>query len=248
MRKVTTQPPTTSERAATTSSRTTNASGARSKPQARGRTSSPTAATANTDPRIDAYIAKAQPFAQPILVHLRAIIHAGCPSVTETIKWGMPAFEYKGPLCGMAAFKAHATFGFWKASLVAEKHPDFAKPLKDSMGQLGRITAVSDLPPKKTMIQWVKDAAAINDQGLTVARPKRGPVKQVETPDFLLAAFKKNKAARLGFESLSPSHQREYIEWLTSAKQEATRARRLATALEWMVEGKSQNWRYERKR
>ncbi len=73
------------------------------------------------DPRIDAYIAKSVPFAQPIMEHCRALIHEACPEVTETIKWGMPSFEYKGILCGFAAFKAHCSFGFWKHAILAEK-------------------------------------------------------------------------------------------------------------------------------
>ncbi len=200
------------------------------------------------DPRIDAYIAKAAPFAQPILEHFREVIHTGCPEVVESIKWGMPAFEHKGPLCGMAAFKAHATFGFWKASLLAEKYPEFAAPLTEAMGQFGRITSLRDLPPKKLLVQWVKDVARFNEEGIKVTRVKRDGPRKLETPDYLLAAFKKNKTARLGFEALSPSHQYEYLEWLLEAKRDDTRAARLATALEWMAEGKSRNWKYMRKK
>ncbi len=73
---------------------------------------------ASKDPRIDAYIAKSADFAQPILKHLRKVVHAGCPKVEETLKWSMPHFDYKGVMCGMAAFKAHCVFGFWKESLI----------------------------------------------------------------------------------------------------------------------------------
>ena len=94
------------------------------------------------DPRIDAYIEKSAEFARPILKKLRALVHKGCPApgVTETIKWGMPAFEYKGPFCGMAAFKNHCTFGFWKDKLL--RTDDAAARALDA---LGRIESVDDL-------------------------------------------------------------------------------------------------------
>lgn len=193
------------------------------------------------DPRIDAYIAKAQPFARPILTRIRAAVHAGCPEVTETIKWSVPAFEYKGPLCGMAAFKAHCLFGFWKGALM--KSTPKARP-RDAQGEFGRFESLEDLPSEAALVRMVKEAAALNDAGVKLPRTTR--VKPVlEPPAEMLAAIKKNAKARKTYEAFSPSAKREYIEWITDAKTDETRTRRLATAVEWMSEGKSRNWKYK---
>jgi uncharacterized protein YdeI (YjbR/CyaY-like superfamily) len=194
------------------------------------------------DPRVDAYIKKAAPFAQPILSEFREIVHGACPDVEETMKWSFPHFDYKGVMCSMAAFKAHAAFGFWKGALVIG-----GPRQEDAMGHFGRITKRSDLPSKAVLAGFVKKAAALNDQGVKVARaPKRAP-KPVKVPADLSAALEKRAKARAAFAALSPSHRREYIEWITEAKTADTRARRLAQAIEWMAEGKSRNWKYERR-
>jgi uncharacterized protein YdeI (YjbR/CyaY-like superfamily) len=193
------------------------------------------------DPRVDQYIAKSAEFAKPILRSLRETVHDACPDVEEGMKWSMPHFLYKGMMCGMAAFKEHATFGFWKGSLVVG---DAAKD--DAMGHLGRITSVSDLPPKKTLTAYIKKAAALNDSGVKVARaPKRAPAP-VRVPADLTAALKKNKKAQATFEGFPPGQRREYVDWIVEAKTDETRARRLAQAVEWMAEGKKRNWKYER--
>lgn len=196
------------------------------------------------DKRIDAYIAKAQPFARPILTHIRQTIHDACPDVTETIKWGMPAFDYKGPMCGMAAFKQHATFGFWKSSLVFDKGDKYVRD-PNGMAAFGKMTALSDLPPARVLAAYVKKAAALNDDGVKVER-KRTPRKPLPVPPAFAAALAKHKKARAVFDALPPSHQREYNEWIGDAKTDATRDRRIAQALEWLAEGKSRNWKYQR--
>lgn len=193
------------------------------------------------DPRVDAYIRKAAPFAQPILTKIRETVHAACPDVEEAMKWSFPHFLYKGMLCSMASFTRHAAFGFWKGSLVTGSGQG-----ADAMGQFGRITKLSDLPSPKTLAGYVKKAAALNDQGVKVARvPKKAPPKPIAVPADLAAAFGRNAKAQAGFAALSPSHRREYLEWVTEAKAADTRARRLAQAVEWMAEGKSRNWKYE---
>ena len=195
---------------------------------------------ATTDPRVDAYIAKSAEFARPILKHLRAAVHAASPEIEETLKWSMPHFMYKGMLCGMAAFKQHCSFGFWKGKLVADLS-------EEAMGQFGCITKVSDLPPKRALTAYVKKAMALNDAGVkSPTRVKSAkPKAAVKVPDDLVAALKRNKKARATFEGFSPSHRREYVEWITEAKREETRAKRLATTLEWLAAGKSRNWKYE---
>lgn len=192
------------------------------------------------DPRIDDYIARAQPFARPILKHVRKVVHAGCPAVAETMKWSFPHFEYHGILCSMAAFKAHCAFGFWKGGLLS----DVGVGSAEAMGQFGRITSVDDLPDERTLVRLVARAAALNEQGTTAPRPKKHPKPPLATPADLLAALKRNRKALASFESFPPSHQREYVEWITEAKTDATRQRRLETAVAWMATGKRRNWKY----
>lgn len=190
------------------------------------------------DRRIDAYIKKSAPFARPILTHIREVVHAACPEVEETMKWSLPAFYHKGPMCGMAAFKEHCAVNFWKGSLIVED------PSDEGMGQLGRITSLRDLPPKKTLTAWVKKARKLNDDGIKVPRAPRPKKTAVKVPPDLEKALARNARARAAFERFSPSHRREYVEWIQEAKRAETRARRLATALEWMAERKPRNWKY----
>jgi len=202
------------------------------------------------DPRIDTYIAKAQPFAQPILKHLRKLIHEGCPEVEETIKWGMPSFDYKGAFCSMAAFKQHTVFGFWKRKLIKDKHnflQERASQGGEAMGNMGRVTSIKDLPPDEVIVDFVMQAKKLNDDGVKLpARPRKAKAELV-VPDYFIKALKRSTKAWAVFEVFSPSHKREYIEWITEAKTESTREKRMETALEWIAEGKSRNWKYERK-
>jgi uncharacterized protein YdeI (YjbR/CyaY-like superfamily) len=193
------------------------------------------------DPRVDAYIDKSAEFAKPILAYLRDVVHEGCPDVQETIKWGMPAFEHHGLMCGMAAFKAHCTFSFWKGALVLGADGAAGE---DAMGQFGRITKRSDLPPKRTLVGYVRKVAALNEEGTKVPRPARQPRPELPVPDDLARALRGNRKAATTFENFPPSHRREYIEWITEAKGDATRRRRLEQTVEWLAEGKSRNWKY----
>lgn len=197
------------------------------------------------DRRVDAYIAKSPEFAKPILRYLREIVHTAVPEVEETMKWSVPHFDYKGMLCSMAAFKAHCGFGFWKGELVLD---DLTKA-SEAAGHLGRITSIDDLPSKNELTRFIKKAAKLNDAGVKApARRAANAAKALpDTPDDLRAALAKNKKAKATFDAFPPSHRRDYIEWITGAKAEETRQRRLQQALEWMAEGKSRNWKYERK-
>jgi len=192
--------------------------------------------------RVDAYIAKSADFAKPILTHLRDIVHAACPEVEETMKWSFPHFMYKGMLCAMASFKEHCSFGFWKSSLVLE---GASSETEEGMGNFGRITKLSELPSKKILSGSIKKAMKLNEDGVKkAAPPKPKTPRKLVVPDDLEKALQGNAAARATFEKFSPSHQREYVEWITEAKTEGTRTRRLQTAIEWMVEGKPRNWKY----
>ena len=193
------------------------------------------------DPRVDAYIERSAEFAQPILRFLRETVHAACPDAEEAIKWGTPTFMYHGMLCSMAAFKQHATFGFWKGELVVPDATDGA-----ARGDYGRITDCRDLPTKKVITGHIKLAMKLNAEG--VKRPvtkSATPRPPALVPDDLAAALRKNRKAGSVFEAFSPSHRRDYIEWITEAKRAETRQRRLDQAIQWLAEGKSRNWKYE---
>jgi uncharacterized protein YdeI (YjbR/CyaY-like superfamily) len=192
------------------------------------------------DPRVDVYIAKARPFARPILRRLRTLVHRGCPEVIEEIKWGAPHFNYRGMFCGMATFKEHCVFGFWNRALKIERDSGAA-------GQFGRIESVADLPPDGVIVGYVREAKRLADDGVRLA-PIRKAKKPLPVPASLTAALKKKSGALAKFEAFSPSQKRDYSEWITEAKTDATRDRRIATAVGWIAEGKSRNWKYERPR
>jgi uncharacterized protein YdeI (YjbR/CyaY-like superfamily) len=197
------------------------------------------------DPRVDAYIAKSADFAKPILRHLRSLVHKACPDVEETLKWGMPSFLHEGILCGIAAFKEHCAFGFWKGSLILDED---GNRVDEAMGQFGRITKLSDLPGDKVLLGYIKKAARLNDEGVKVpGRGKPKPRKPVAVPPDLRAALAKTRKASAAFEGFSYTNKKEYVDWITEARTEETRKRRLATAVEWMSEGKIRNWKYVRR-
>ena len=195
------------------------------------------------DPRVDAYIAKAAPFAQPILTRLRRAVHKGCPDVVETLKWSVPAFEHHGILCGMAAFKAHCLFNVWKSPLVK---PQLPKAAADALERIGRIESEKELPSEAVLVQIIKKAAAVNESGGKVPRMAKAPKPPARVPADLKAALAKRPKAAREFASMSPSHKREYAEWITDAKAAETRARRVAQTVTWVGEGKSRNWKHER--
>ena len=194
------------------------------------------------DERVDAYIERQAEFAKPILTKLRAMVHAACPDCDETLKWSMPSFIYKGSiLAGMAAFKAHATFGFWQAKLVVGE----TGREREAMGSFGRLTRVEDLPDEATMAALIRKAMTLVDTGEKTPRPVKHPKPALETPPDLLEALAANEAARATFDDFPPSARRDYLDWLADAKRPETRAKRLAQAVEWMAEGKRRHWKYE---
>jgi uncharacterized protein YdeI (YjbR/CyaY-like superfamily) len=198
-----------------------------------------------TNAQIDAYILKAAPFAQPVLNHLRALVHHACPNVEEKIKWGMPHFDYHGKMmCWMAAFKAHCSFGFWKAALMEEKS---LKPqsAKNGMGHLGRITSLQDLPSDKDLIRWIGKAMQLNDAGIVMQKEdlQKQP-EALQLPDDFSKQLSKNKLALKNFQQFTLAAQKEYIDWIEGAKRTETREKRIALGIEWICEGKKRNWQY----
>lgn len=200
-----------------------------------------------TDKRIDAYIEKKADFAKPILKHLRELVHKACPNTEETIKWGMPFFDYKGSvLCAMAAFKEHCSFMFWKAKLMKDPEKILQITEREAMGNFGNIKSLKDLPSDKILIAYIKEAARLNEENIKLPARKKAPVAELKMPADFAAALKKNKKANTVFENFPPGKRKEYIQWITEAKTEDTKNKRIETAVEWIAEGKSRNWKYER--
>ena len=198
---------------------------------------------------VDAYIDKSAAFAQPVLQHIRKLVHATCTDVEEKIKWSAPHFDYMGPLCGMASFKQHCAFGFWKATLMKDPILKQTAESEVAMGHLGRIASLKDLPAKKKLQQWIREAMQLNADGIKLPpKAKETTPKTLEIPDYMLKALAKHKKAFARFEAFSFSHKKEYVEWITGAKQEATRERRLAKAIEQLADNKSLNWEYQAKK
>lgn len=199
------------------------------------------------DARVDAYIAKSPDFARPILTYLRDVVHQGCPALVETMKWSTPTFEHHGILCSMAAFKEHCVFGFWKAPLLMLDGKPLVKKMESGAGQFGKLTTVTDLPAKSKLLKLVKNAATLNEAGVTIERAPRAAARPVQIPADLTRALHKNAKARAVFAAFPASHKREYVDWIVEAKTAETRQRRLDTALEWINAGKPRNWKYMRR-
>lgn len=195
------------------------------------------------DPRVDAYIARSAEFAQPVLKHVRALVHAICPDVAETLKWQVPFYVYKGILLGTPAFKQHCAVVFWKGKLIVDEQ---GKNISVSMGQFSRITKLADLPSKKVLSGYIVKAMALNESGTKApSRAKsKAKSKSLAVPTDMAAALKKNAKARATFEAFSPSKRRDYIEWITQAKRDETRQSRLKTTIAWLAQGKPRNWKY----
>lgn len=201
------------------------------------------------DKLIDNYISKSADFAKPILIHLRELVHKACPDVEEKMKWSFPHFDYKGEMmCSMAAFKQHAVFGFWKAALMKDKILIDNAKSETAMGHLGRICSIKDLPSDKKLIDWIKEAMNLNEMGIKLpTQPRSTAKKEIVVPDYFMSVLKKNKNALLTFNAFPYSHKKEYVQWISEAKTEATRNKRISSAIETLEAGKSKNWMYERK-
>lgn len=196
------------------------------------------------DPRVDAYIEQAAPFAQPILRHLREVVHEAAPDIEETIKWGFPHFEYQGTVCHMGAFKQHCAFGFTKGALVL---PAEQQAAANAMSHFGRLAAIADLPDRATLAGYVREAVRLNREGIKAPKAKAAQrAAEAEVPPAFQAALAGNPAAAAAFAKFPPGYRREYVEWIAEAKREETRDRRIATAIEWIAEGKPRNWKYQK--
>ena len=197
---------------------------------------------AKTDPRVTAYINKQQPFAQPILKYLRDVAHEAVPDCEETLKWGAPAYMHHGIVCITAGFKKHVAVVLWKGPLILDTK---GKRADEAWGDYGRVTSIDDLPSRRILVSYLKKAAKLNEDGVKVpSRTKPVKKRAVEVPEDLAKLLKKNKKARETFEAFSPSHKREYTEWISEAKREETRAKRLETTIAQLEQGKPRQWKY----
>lgn len=198
---------------------------------------------------IDTYISKSADFAKPVLNHLRELVHNTCPDVEERIKWGMPFFDYKGEMmCHMASFKQHCAFGFWKGSIMKDPALKQTAQSETAMGHLGRITSLKYLPADKKITAWIKKAMELNEKGIKLpAKSKSTEKKEIVVPDYFEKILAKNKKAAATFNAFAYSHRKEYIQWITEAKTEETKNKRIAQAIEMLAEGKSRNWKYAAK-
>lgn len=203
----------------------------------------------NLDPRVDAFIAKAADFAKPILIHLRELVHTAHPGITETMKWSMPFFDYKGPVCQMASFKQHCAFGFWRATMLTDPYMVLNKGEERSAGSIGRLTTLADLPADEILIEYIREAVKLNENGekggMKIKDKPPAPKKEIAVPEEFISILDANPAIDAEFSKFSPSKQNEYLAWFADAKSGATRSKRIAQALEWIVEGKSRHWKYQ---
>jgi uncharacterized protein YdeI (YjbR/CyaY-like superfamily) len=203
------------------------------------------------DPRVDAFIDNAAPFAQPILKHIRALVHEASPLIMETIKWSCPFFDYKGTICLMNAFKAHMSFGFWDSGALIDPGKYLKRgEEKEAAGSFGRITTLDDLPPDHIIKDFIIQAMAANEKGAKSKRPVAPKKSEAEKaalviPDDLDDLLSQNPKAKAVFDKFGYSHKKEYIAWITEAKTEATRQKRIQQAIEMMEEGKSRHWKYQ---
>ena len=200
------------------------------------------------DRRVDDYIDRSAGFAKPILKHLRRAVHAASPRIEETLKWGSPSFVSKGIVCGMAAFKEHCSFGFWKEALLRDRIAGLPRGDGKAMGQFGRISSVSQLPGDRALMRLVRAAVDLNERGIkSPTRSKPRGDRRVQVPGYFMAALRKDRKALATFEGFTYTNKKDYVDWVTEAKGEDTRRRRLETSVAWMTEGKARNWKYIRK-
>ena len=193
------------------------------------------------DPRIDAYLARVQPFARPILEHVRERVHTVVPDVEETLKWSMPAYTRNGAILLItAAFKSHVALNFWRGQ---EMRGDAAKD--DAMGQFGKITSLGDLPANAELDALMAEATRLATAPKAPRKVKHEPKPPAEVHPEFAAALAANPKAKTALDGFAPSARRDYLDWIADAKQDATRAKRIATAVEWLAEGKKRHWKYE---
>ena len=201
---------------------------------------------------IDSYIEKAADFAKPILMKIREIIHKACPEVTESIKWSFPNFEYKGHIiCSMSAHKKHCSFGFWRGNDMEDPDKILQQTGKTAMGHLGQLKSIDDLPKDEIITRYLLQAIELSQKTKSKSNSNaevkvKKSIAAPEVPDYFMELLKQSPGAKLNFEKFSNSCKKEYVEWISDAKTEKTRLKRLSEAMEMIKEGKNRNWKYQK--
>jgi uncharacterized protein YdeI (YjbR/CyaY-like superfamily) len=163
------------------------------------------------------------------------------PSVEEAMKWSMPAYLADGKILLItSAFKGHAALNFWRGQEIGD-----GEAKAGAMGQFGRLTSLEDLPSDAELDVLIRQAAEVAKTAPAPRKPKHAPKPQPGLHPEFAAALAKAPKAKAALDGFPPSAQREYLEWIAEAKQAATRQKRIATAVEWLSEGKRRNWKYE---
>ncbi len=202
---------------------------------------------AQHNPKIDDYLAKSADFAQPILAHLRKLLHETCPDIVEEVKWGIPHFDYHGEMmCIFAAYKSHCSFSFWKDSLMGDARLKKNGYLAAAKRFMGKLTALSDLPPDAELVSFIKEAMALNENGIKLPPRKSERPKEVAMPDSFAESLAANPAAKAIFDSKSDSFRKEYLVWIADAKTDTTRQKRIEESQSWIAEGKGRFWKYQK--
>jgi len=200
----------------------------------------------SSEPEVDAYAEGVEAFAKPILAHLRGLIRATCPEVVETLKWGIPHFDYRGEMmCIFAAYRSHCAFSFWKSALMSDPRLKASIDLPASKRFMGKLRSLADLPVDAELTAWIREAMLLNEQGAKVAPRKTSAApKIVVAPPAFVERLAASPSVKAMFESKSASFQKEYNVWIAEAKTEATRDKRINEALAWIAEGKGRFWKY----
>jgi uncharacterized protein YdeI (YjbR/CyaY-like superfamily) len=199
------------------------------------------------NPKFDDYLAASEAFARPIMIHLRTLLHSTCPDIVEEMKWGIPHFDYKGEMmCIFAASKKHCAFTFWKDSLMADPRFKANSGLPAIKRFMGRLTALADMPPDGELIGYIREAMALNEKGVKPPPRTAKPAKVLSMPEEFAQRLATNGVAGQVFEAKSESFRKDYLIWITDAKTDATRQKRIEESVAWIAEGKGRFWKYEK--
>jgi uncharacterized protein YdeI (YjbR/CyaY-like superfamily) len=201
----------------------------------------------NRNPKFDAYLAASEDFAKPIMMHLRSLLHTTCPEVVEELKWGIPHFDYKGEMmCIFAASKKHCSFGFWKDALMADPRLKANSSLPAIKRFMGKLTKIEDLPTDVELIGFIREAMTLNENGVKLPPREAKTPKTLAMPPGFAEKLAENPTAKQEYDSKSDSFRKDYLVWITDAKTDATRQKRIEESVAWIAEGKGRFWKYEK--
>jgi len=202
---------------------------------------SPNKSEQNASKLIDEAFSKFTGFQKEYCNHLRKLIHKAMPDVKEDWKWG-PNFNVNGMVCGVWGFKDHVKLVFFKGSAMKDTYKLFNQG-KENEGNRSINFSSADKIDDKKIIEYLKEAAEINRKGIKLVKKEI----KVVMPAILVKALNKDKASKTYFESLAPSHRRDYADYISQAKQEETQLRRLDKVMEMLTDKRTLNDKYMKK-